>query len=70
MRTHKGLAERQGHPQEPVGHQAAPDVQDPGRARCLECRRPLSYRKRTYGPNGRAGGWTHRGDGLAQYRSW
>jgi hypothetical protein len=69
-RDHRGIAARGGNPQAPVGHPADPDAPVPGRALCRTCGRPLSFRRRTYGPRGRAGGWTHRGDGLAQYRSW
>jgi hypothetical protein len=75
MRSHKGIAYWQGGEareivSRPVGHAAQPSTPDPRRASCLECGRKVTYRKRTYGPTGRAGGWTHIGDGLAQYREW
>lgn len=51
----------------PVGHPVDPD---PVHKRCLACQRAIHYRRRSYGPNGRAGGWAHTGDGLGQFRSW
>jgi hypothetical protein len=70
-RSHTGIAAREGHPQAPVGHPAEPvDYHKPGGPFCATCERRVHYRKRSYGPNGRAGGWSHTGDGLAQYRAW
>jgi hypothetical protein len=54
------------------GHAPVPTTPDPRRAVCAVegCGRRLHYRRTTYGPNGRKGGWQHTGDGLAQYHSW
>jgi hypothetical protein len=67
-RSHTGLAATQGHPQAPVDHPAV--VLSPARPVCDTCGRSVHYRRRTYGPRGRAGGWSHTGDGLVQYRGW
>jgi hypothetical protein len=78
-RSHKGIALTEGSPEAKaldagtrrsahpvvvaaVGHPSGPF--------CGTCHERVTYRRRTYGPHGRAGGWTHIGDGLAQYRSW
>lgn len=37
---------------------------------CAVCERGVHFRRRTYGPNGRAGGWQHNGNGLDQFRTW
>jgi hypothetical protein len=69
-RSHEGIAHREGERRGPVGHPASPSTPDPRRAVCATCGSRLQYRRRTYGPNGRAGGWAHSGDGLQQYRAW
>lgn len=75
-RSHKGIAVLEGTPEalalarQRVGHPATPNTPDPRRATCTTCGRRVTYRRRTYGPAGRAGGWTHIGDGLAQWRAW
>ena len=71
-RSHEGIASSEGHPQPAPGHPANPTrrLGDPRHSVCSVCGGPVHYRKRTYGPNGRAGGWSHTGDGLAQYRTW
>jgi hypothetical protein len=59
----RDLREYQSGPGHPVDA-------DPARKVCRTCGRGVHFRRRTYGPNGRAGGWSHNGDGLAQFRSW
>lgn len=66
-RDHRGIAAREGYRREPVGHVADAD---PAKRVCRECGQRVHFRRRTYGPNGRAGGWSHSGDGLAQFRTW
>lgn len=77
-RSHRGIAALEGTPEaleltrqaRRAAHPATPSTPDPRRATCTTCGERIAYRRRTYGPNGRAGGWTHLGDGLAQYQSW
>jgi hypothetical protein len=49
-----------GHPVDP----------NPAKRECRTCGRRVHFRRRTYGPNGRVGGWQHSGNGLAQYAAW
>jgi hypothetical protein len=71
-RDHKGIAARESQPQPRRDHPAAPigRLGSPRHALCATCGDPIHYRKRTYGPNGRKGGWSHTGDGLVQFRAW
>lgn len=69
-RSHRGIAYGEGERRTPVGHPFRPSVPDPKRATCLDCGQRGHLRRRTYGPNGRAGGWSHTGDGLVQFRAW